>query len=125
MERGDFYSSTGVYLADVRVSASSLAVEVASPGTHEITFIGTRDGVGGQILARQRGRRAEIARPIKVGYVRAVVTDERGQKAWVQPVFAHRVGRPARSIGRGAPAHRHDRDVGEKHQQDKRGPTRQ
>lgn len=87
MERGDFYSSTGVYLAAVESSAQRLAIEVASPGEHEIAFIGTRDGVGSQVLMRRRGRRAEMAVP-SAGYVRAVITDERGRKAWVQPVFA-------------------------------------
>ena len=86
MARGDFYSSTGVYLADIRVTDSTLAIEVASPGPHEIAFIGTRDGVGGHVLSRQRGRQAEFALP-EAGYVRAVITDENGQRAWVQPVF--------------------------------------
>lgn len=88
MERGDFYSSTGVYLTDVRADEGSLTVEVASPGPHDIAFIGVRDEVGGRVLARQRGRRATIALPSD-GYVRAVITDDTGRKAWVQPVFAH------------------------------------
>lgn len=87
MERGAFYSSTGVYLASVEVTDDTLRVEVASPGDHDIAFIGTRSGVAGQVLARHRGQRAEIARPTN-GYVRAVVTDDQGRKAWVQPVFA-------------------------------------
>lgn len=87
MERGDFYSSTGVYLAAIDIDKERLAIAVESPGPHEIAFIGTRDGIGGQLIDRRRGRRAEIARPME-GYVRAVITDDAGRKAWVQPVFA-------------------------------------
>ena len=123
MERGDFYSSTGVYLAEIRVNEDALTVAVESPGIHEIAFIGTRDGVGGQILARHRGRRAEIARP-RVGYVRAVITDEHGNKAWVQPVFAH-TDKIKRSRGRGSASHGRDHHVGEKHEQHKNRPAGQ
>ena len=87
MARGDFYSSTGVLLADIAVDDEAVSISVASPGAHDIAFIGTRDGRPGQTLARQRGRRALIARPAS-GYVRAVISDDRGARAWTQPVFA-------------------------------------
>ena len=84
--RGDFYSSTGVVLADVRVHGGALVIEVdeASPGAHQFTFI----GAGGRVLAEQRGRRASfaLAGVGRGGYVRAVVTDADGRKAWTQPV---------------------------------------
>jgi hypothetical protein len=90
LERGEFYGSTGVLLSAVeRVSTreqATLTVAVKSPGEHEITFIGTQGGKGGQTLGTEQGRRASytLAEP---GYVRAVVSDAEGRKAWVQPVF--------------------------------------
>ncbi len=92
MERGAFYSSTGVILSRVEVSAGMLDIEVASPGEHEIVFIGpgeqSGEPSGGHVLARHQERRASIQIPAH-GHVRAVVTDDSGRKAWVQPVFAH------------------------------------
>jgi hypothetical protein len=90
MERGDFYSSTGVLLAAVARSGepdrSALEITVASPGEHEIVFIGSRGGAGGQVLHRRRGARARYVLQ-EPGYVRAEVIDAAGRKAWVQPVF--------------------------------------
>jgi hypothetical protein len=91
VERGEFYGSTGVLLSAVeRVSLNGeqgrLTVVVKSPDEHEIAFIGTRDGKGGQMLRTERGQRASYTLQ-EPGYVRAVVTDAEGRKAWVQPVF--------------------------------------
>jgi hypothetical protein len=85
LARGDFYSSTGVTLDRVDLASASLRIDVgrASPGAHEIVFIGQ----GGAELARVRGRSArfELAKA-PPGYVRAVVTRDDGTRAWVQPV---------------------------------------
>jgi hypothetical protein len=50
MESGDFYSSSGVTLKDVRSSTKELAIEIAAePGvTYTTEFIGTRKGYGGK-----------------------------------------------------------------------------
>jgi len=85
LSRGDFYASTGVLLQRIDRTAAALEVEVAdrSPGSHRFTFIGN----GGRVLARAEGRRATFRLADAAGgYVRVVVTDSRGRKAWVQPV---------------------------------------
>ena len=83
--RGDFYASTGVLLERVDRSGDRLAIDVAasSPGGHRFTFI----GAGGRVLARAQGRTAvfPLARA-RGGYVRAVVEDGVGRRAWTQPV---------------------------------------
>ena len=87
LERGDFYSSSGVTLGDVTFDGTTLRVTVdaAAEGAHRFTFIGD----GGRELHRQRGREAAFELPPGYGgYVRAVVEDRRGRKAWVQPVWA-------------------------------------
>jgi len=82
--RGDFYSSTGVTLSRAEVVDGALVVEVGQPstGAHQFRFIGT----GGAVLAEQQGRAARLPLAGLTGYVRAVVTDAAGHKAWVQPV---------------------------------------
>jgi hypothetical protein len=81
--RGDFYSSSGVLLERAEVSNGALRVDVASPGLHRIRFIGT----GGKVLARSEARTASFSlAQAPSGYLRSVVEDGRGRKAWVQPV---------------------------------------
>lgn len=82
---GDFYASTGVLLSRVALSASAMELAVApeTAGDCEFTFIGT----GGRELARSRGRTARYPiAGLTSGYVRAVVRDSAGHRAWVQPV---------------------------------------
>ena len=85
LARGDFYASTGVLLARVEHDARALTIEVdaRSPGSHRFAFIGT----GGRIVATSEGRAASfpLAR-LRDGYLRAVVTDGAGHKAWTQPI---------------------------------------
>ncbi|MCE9575095.1 MAG: hypothetical protein K8W52_18230 [Deltaproteobacteria bacterium] len=82
---GDFYASTGVALVDTRVADGALVIAVADTdtGPYTTTIIGT----GGAVLARSREleTRFALARAPR-GYVRAVVVDRRGHKAWTQPV---------------------------------------
>lgn len=85
MGRGDFYSSTGVMLSEVGVTGGEFVVRVAdeSEGVHGFSFIGPR----GRVLWQGEGRLARFPlRLARGGYVRAVVTDGRGRRAWVQPV---------------------------------------
>jgi hypothetical protein len=86
IERGEFYSSSGVVLEAVEFDGKRLRVTVgaAAEGPHRFTFIGD----GGRELHRQRGREGVFVVPEGyAGYVRAVVTDRQGRKAWVQPVW--------------------------------------
>jgi hypothetical protein len=83
--RGDFYASTGVLLDRAEVANGALRIDVAaaSPGLHAFKFIGS----GGQVLARSEGRDAQFPlAKAPPSYVRAVVEDGQGHKAWVQPM---------------------------------------
>ncbi|MGA9522370.1 MAG: CehA/McbA family metallohydrolase [Myxococcaceae bacterium] len=88
LERGDFYSSTGVRLSRLEVKDGRLEIDVAAgnPGEHHFVFIGR----GGEFLGETRGRSGRFDLDYApAGYVRAVVTDQAGQKAWTQPVTVH------------------------------------
>jgi len=81
------YASNGVVLEDVTFDGKRLRVTVddGAEGVHRFAFIGD----GGKELHRARGREAVFEVPEGyLGYVRAVVVDRRGSKAWVQPVWA-------------------------------------
>jgi hypothetical protein len=110
MDRGDFYASSGVTLADVRYDGRgrtlSVEAEPSEPGeTFTTRFVGTLAGVVGTppppeavgvVLATVEGPRASYTLTGRELYVRAVVTsslapaspsvkDQRRQ-AWTQPV---------------------------------------
>jgi hypothetical protein len=85
LARGDFYASTGVLLDRVDRTGDRLeiAVSAGSPGRHRFTFV----GAGGRVLARAQGRVASFALAgARGGYVRAVVEDGAGRRAWTQPM---------------------------------------
>ena len=85
MERGDFYSSTGVVLADYQVTPALMTVKV-SPTTfskYRIQFIGR----GGQVLKEVAAPEATYTFIGIEGYVRAKVIESNGQVAWCQPVL--------------------------------------
>lgn len=85
MERGDFYASTGVELADVRATPTSLTVEIRPRGDfkYRTVFIGRE----GRVLIESVDRAATYTFTGQEGYVRAKVIDSMGRAAWVQPVF--------------------------------------
>ena len=82
---GDFYSSTGVALADLEASPKvmRLTVEQDRDEVYTISFTG-REGV---LLASSAGPEAAYFPSGDEGYVRATVMSSSGGKAWVQPVF--------------------------------------
>jgi hypothetical protein len=83
--RGDFYSSNGVLLGRVDRTATTLELEVSprSPGAHRFELIGQ----GGRVLARAEGRSASFPLAAARGsYLRAVVIDSHGRRAWIQPI---------------------------------------
>jgi hypothetical protein len=85
LARGDFYASTGVLLTRVEHDAKTLTIEVdaRSPGNHRFAFIGT----GGRTVATAQGRAATFPLAgLRDGYLRAVVSDAVGHKAWTQPI---------------------------------------
>lgn len=84
LERGDFYASTGVELVDVRTTKRSLEVEVKpeAASKYRIRFIGRQ----GRVLAESSVPKATYTFKGDEGYVRAVVYESNGKRAWVQPV---------------------------------------
>ena len=90
LRQGNFYSSTGVSLVDVRAQDGVLEVEVDSGQEHEIRFVGS----GGRVLERVRGTTARFdLKETDSRYVRAVIQDDAGRKAWTQPLFKRDGGR--------------------------------
>jgi hypothetical protein len=97
--RGDFYSSTGVLLETANATRDEFEITVApsAVGSHGFSFI----GLGGRILAHMEGRQARFAfAKAPAGYVRAVVEDQHGQKAWIQPVRVPRATSDANGAAR-------------------------
>ena len=101
MERGDFYSSTGVELADYKVGEASVTVRIAPQqmSRYRVIFIGR----GGRVLKEVTvtptlpAGATSIAAPRQAepvtyewkgeeGYVRVKIIDSNGLQAWTQPV---------------------------------------
>ncbi|MCC7035623.1 MAG: PHP domain-containing protein [Acidobacteria bacterium] len=91
LDRGEFYSSTGVELAAVEATAAGVkvAVKVAGISKYRIQFIGR----GGRVLREVAGDAATYEFTGDEGYVRAKVLESNGAVAWTQPV----------PVGAGAP----------------------
>ena len=88
MERGDFYSSTGVELSDYTVDETSITVTIR-PTTfskYRVQFIGR----GGKVLREATSSPATYQFRGGEGYVRARVIESNGAMAWTQPVFLRR-----------------------------------
>jgi len=84
LERGDFYSSTGVELQSIAVTPSSLAVSIKTEpaSRYRIQFIGKQGGVLSEVAATS----ASYTFKGDESYVRAKVIESNGKQAWVQPV---------------------------------------
>lgn len=85
IERGDFYASTGVELAQLEVTASSVTVgvRVRASAKYRIQFIGQ----GGRVLQESIEPQAIYTISGSEGYVRARVLESNGRRAWIQPVM--------------------------------------
>ena len=86
LERGDFYSSTGVELTSVEATSSSLsiAIRTAASSKYRIQFIGKQ----GRVLSEVTTSPATYTFKGDEGYVRAKVIESNGKLAWIQPVPA-------------------------------------
>jgi hypothetical protein len=84
LERGDFYSSTGVELLSVTATASSLtiAIKTEAQSKYRIQFIGKQGAILGEAIT------SPATYTFKGGesYVRAKVIESNGKLAWVQPI---------------------------------------
>lgn len=85
LEEGLFYASTGVDLDDVRVSDRRLEVHIRQRGSFK--YVTKFIGAGGKLLAESGDNPAVFELRGPELYVRAVVYDSGGWRAWVQPVF--------------------------------------
>jgi len=85
IDRGDFYASTGVVLADVARLDGGLRVEIkrADPYKYTTEFIGP----GGRVLQKTFENPASHMLAAGERYVRARVTSSGGEVAWTQAVF--------------------------------------
>lgn len=85
MRRGDFYASTGVRLADVQSTNTSLRVTIAATtySKYRVQFV----GAGGRVVAEVTDSPAEYTFKGGEQYVRARVIESNGKMAWTQPVF--------------------------------------
>jgi hypothetical protein len=86
LDRGDFYASTGVELADYQASARQVVIKV-KPTTfskYRIEFIGRN----GRVLKTATEPDATYDIRGDEGYVRARVIESNGRMAWTQPVGA-------------------------------------
>ena len=85
LERGDFYASTGVELEDVQRTSTRYALTIKPDAFSRYTtrFIG-KDG---KLLAEATGNAAAYDVKGGEGYVRAVVLESNGRKAWTQPIM--------------------------------------
>lgn len=85
LEGGDFYASTGVELLDVQRSTRRVEVRIKPDAWSRYTtrFIGKE----GRVLAESAANPAVYDIKGDEGYVRAVVLESNGKKAWVQPVM--------------------------------------
>jgi len=83
--RGDFYASNHPLITSLSSSRAGIEIQIQAIGRirYTTTFIGKH----GKILHRVGGERALYVPSGNEGYVRAVVSDTDGHKAWTQPVF--------------------------------------
>jgi hypothetical protein len=85
MERGDFYSSTGVELSDYVASDTAITVTIRATtfSKYRVQFVGR----GGKTLSEVTSSPARYRIRGNEGYVRARVIESNGAMAWTQPVL--------------------------------------
>jgi hypothetical protein len=85
LERGDFYASTGVELADYQVTDKSIAITIKTDPSskYRVQFIGRNGAILGESIASP----AVYQFKGDETYVRAKVYESNGRFAWTQPVW--------------------------------------
>ncbi|MEQ1641931.1 MAG: CehA/McbA family metallohydrolase [Pyrinomonadaceae bacterium] len=85
IERGDFYASTGVELADLSYDGKTLMVDIKeqSWSKYTINFIGR----GGRVLKTATAEPTSYKVTGREGYVRVKITESNGKMAWTQPII--------------------------------------
>ena len=84
LERGDFYSSTGVELQSLERSTTAMTIVIRTQpaSKYRIQFIGRQ----GAVLSEATTSPASYTFKGDEGYVRAKVIESNGKVAWIQPV---------------------------------------
>jgi len=85
LEEGLFYASTGVDLDDIRVNDRRLEIHIRQRTNFK--YLTRFIGAGGKMLSETPENPAVFELRGPEVYVRAVVYDSGGWRAWVQPVF--------------------------------------
>ena len=85
MEKGNFYSSTGVMLEELEITNESVSLRIAQQEEwlYTVSFI----GYGGKVFAQSPGPEAVYRIRGDERYIRATITCSDPIKAWTQPVF--------------------------------------
>ena len=87
IERGEFYASTGVELADYATTKEKITLTIHVPsGSSAPRYRTEFIGANGRVLATIDGNEATYTFRGGERYVRARVTDSNGKHAWTQPV---------------------------------------
>lgn len=88
VERGEFYSSTGVELRDYRATATEIMLDIKATAfsKYRVRFTGRN----GRLLGEVTTNPATYKITGDEGYVRATVLESNGAKAWTQPVLVRR-----------------------------------
>lgn len=92
MERGDFYATTGIELADLVADNRRISITIREEKASKYTihFIGR----GGRILKTTFAKPAIYSVRGNEGYVRAKVVESNGKLAWTQPIMINNRRRP-------------------------------
>ncbi len=86
LDRGDFYSTTGVALEDLIITDKQITVKI-DPDRSSTRFTTFFIGRGGKVLKTTGDNPAIYDITGKELYVRARVEDSNGWKAWTQPFY--------------------------------------
>jgi predicted metal-dependent phosphoesterase TrpH len=84
IRKGDFYATNGISLTELKFENNKISV-TSSNGT-VIEFV----GLNGTVLQRVQSSTAVYTFKGDEKYVRANITNSKGQKAWTQPMFYHK-----------------------------------
>jgi len=88
LEKGHFYSSTGVVLTNVEWFSDGLQIDIVPAKNDGVKYIVDFIGKDGELLERSFDNNSSYTLRPGQPYVRAKVTSSDGEMAWVQPVFA-------------------------------------
>jgi hypothetical protein len=85
MAGGKFYSSTGIYLEELKVSPDEVSLKVRQQG--DVVVVTQFIGKDGQVFQESVGAGATYRPTGDEGYIRAALRSSDGTQAWTQPVF--------------------------------------